>query len=75
MFGIIFNGHPDLRRILTDYVFKGFPFRKDFPLSGQVEVRYDEGENRCVYEPVSIDNRVTVPKVVRDDSRYIEGDS
>ncbi len=74
LFGIIFNGHPDLRRILTDYGFKGFPFRKDFPLSGHVEVRYDETEERCVYEPVSIDARVTVPKVVRDDSRYTRGD-
>ena len=74
LFGIIFNGHPDLRRILTDYGFKGFPVRKDFPLSGHVEVRYDETEERCVYEPVSIDARVTVPKVVRDDSRYTRGD-
>lgn len=73
LFGVIFSGHPDLRRILTDYGFKGFPFRKDFPLSGNVEVRYDESEARCVYEPTSIDMRVTVPKVVRDDSRYIEG--
>jgi NADH-quinone oxidoreductase subunit C len=73
LFGIIFRNHPDLRRILTDYGFKGFPFRKDFPLSGMVEVRYDDAEKRCVYDPVSIDRRVTVPKVVRDDTRYSRG--
>jgi len=73
LFGIIFNNHPDLRRILTDYGFKGFPFRKDFPISGHVEVRYDETEKRCIYEPTSIDPRVTVPKVVRDDNRYLKG--
>lgn len=72
LFGIIFINHPDLRRILTDYGFKGFPFRKDFPLSGEVELRYDENNKRCVYEPVSIDPRVTVPKVIRNDNRYDE---
>jgi NADH-quinone oxidoreductase subunit C len=70
LFGILFRGHPDLRRILTDYGFIGHPFRKDFPLSGNVEVRYDPGKGRVVYEPVSIEPRVVVPKVIRDDSRY-----
>jgi NADH-quinone oxidoreductase subunit C len=65
LFGIIFEGHPDLRRILTDYGFIGHPFRKDFPLSGHVEVRYDPSRGRVVYEPVSIEPRVTVPKVIR----------
>lgn len=74
LFGVIFLKHPDLRRILTDYGFKGFPFRKNFPLSGQVEMRYSAEEERCVYEPVSITPRTTVPKVVRDDNRYSEGD-
>ncbi|EIC22906.1 NADH-quinone oxidoreductase subunit C [Thiorhodovibrio frisius] len=76
LFGILFNGHPDLRRILTDYGFVGHPFRKDFPLSGQVEMRYDPGQQRVVYEPVSIEPRVLVPRVIRDDSRYLaEGPS
>lgn len=70
LFGIIFNGHPDLRRILTDYGFVGHPFRKDFPLIGNVEVRYDEDRQRVVYEPVSIEPRVLVPRVIRQDSRY-----
>jgi len=70
LFGIHFEGHPDLRRLLTDYGFKGHPFRKDFPLIGEVEMRYDAAQARCVYEPVSIVPRVTVPKVIRDDSRY-----
>lgn len=70
MFGIVFEGHHDLRRILTDYGFTGHPFRKDFPLIGNVEVRYDEEKNRVVYEPVTIDPRVTVPRVLREDSRY-----
>jgi NADH-quinone oxidoreductase subunit C len=70
LFGIIFDGHPDLRRILTDYGFVGHPFRKDFPLIGNVEVRYDAEKKRVVYEPVSIDPRVTVPRVVREDSRW-----
>lgn len=72
LFGIIFNGHPDLRRILTDYGFVGHPFRKDFPLIGNVEVRYDENRGRVVYEPVSIEPRVLVPKVIRDDNRYAD---
>lgn len=70
LFGIIFDGHPDLRRILTDYGFVGHPFRKDFPLIGNVEVRYDAEKKRVVYEPVSIEPRVLVPRVIRDDARY-----
>jgi NADH-quinone oxidoreductase subunit C len=70
LFGIIFEGHPDLRRILTDYGFTGHPFRKDFPLIGNVTVRYDEEKGRVVYEPVEIEPRVTVPRVIREDSRY-----
>ena len=70
LFGIHFEGHPDLRRILTDYGFVGHPFRKDFPLSGNVELRYDPAKGRVVYEPVSIEPRVTVPKVIREDNRY-----
>jgi NADH-quinone oxidoreductase subunit C len=70
MFGILFKGHPDLRRLLTDYGFIGHPFRKDFPLSGNVEVRYDPEKCRVVYQPVSIDPRVLVPKVIRHDNRY-----
>jgi NADH-quinone oxidoreductase subunit C len=70
LFGIVFEGHPDLRRILTDYGFVGHPFRKDFPLIGNVEVRYDPEKGRVVYEPVSIDPRVGVPRVIRRDSRY-----
>ena len=73
LFGILFKGHPDLRRILTDYGFVGHPFRKDFPLVGQVEMRYDEELGRVVYEPVSIEARVNVPRVVRDDCRYTDG--
>jgi NADH-quinone oxidoreductase subunit C len=69
MFGIIFDGHSDLRRILTDYGFVGHPFRKDFPLIGNVEVRYDQERGRVVYEPVSIEPRVGVPRTVRDDAR------
>lgn len=69
LFGILFDGHPDLRRILTDYGFVGHPFRKDFPLIGNVEVRYDETKQRVVYEPVTIEPRVTVPRTLRDDSR------
>jgi NADH-quinone oxidoreductase subunit C len=70
LFGIIFDGHPDLRRILTDYGFVGHPFRKDFPLIGNVEVRFDPIKGRVIYEPVSIDPRVGVPRVVREDARY-----
>ncbi|PRH82816.1 NADH-quinone oxidoreductase subunit C [Arenimonas caeni] len=70
LFGIVFEGHPDLRRILTDYGFVGHPFRKDFPLVGNVEVRYDAERKRVVYEPVSIEPRVGVPRVVREDSRW-----
>jgi len=72
LFGIIFEGHPDLRRLLTDYGFIGHPFRKDFPLSGHVEMRYDAQKRRVVYEPVSIEPRVLVPRVIRDDHRYVE---
>ncbi len=72
LFGIIFDGHPDLRRILTDYGFIGHPFRKDFPLSGNVEMRYDEEQKRVIYQPVSIDPRVNQPRVIREDHRYAE---
>ena len=68
LFGILFDGHPDLRRLLTDYGFIGHPMRKDFPLSGHVELRVDEKKGRVVYEPVSIDPRVTVPRVIRQES-------
>lgn len=67
LYGILFDGHPDLRRLLTDYGFIGHPFRKDFPLEGNVEVRYDEEKGRVVYQPVTIENRVLVPRVIRDD--------
>ncbi len=70
LFGILFRGHPDLRRLLTDYGFIGHPFRKDFPLSGNVEVRYDPEKGRVVYQPVTIEPRVLVPKVIRHDNRY-----
>ncbi|HMM24793.1 MAG TPA: NADH-quinone oxidoreductase subunit C [Pseudoxanthomonas mexicana] len=68
LFGIVFEGHPDLRRILTDYGFIGHPFRKDFPLSGNVEMRYDPTQQRVIYQPVSIEPREIVPRIVRDDS-------
>ena len=70
LFGILFRGHPDLRRILTDYGFIGHPFRKDFPLIGNVEVQYDPDKQRVVYQPVTITPRVLVPKVIRHDHRY-----
>jgi NADH-quinone oxidoreductase subunit C len=73
LFGIMFQGHPDLRRILTDYGFIGHPFRKDFPLIGQVEMRYDAEQQRVVYQPVSIEPRTLVPRVIREDSRYEAG--
>lgn len=67
LFGVFFEGHPDLRRLLTDYGFIGHPFRKDFPLIGQVEMRYDPTQQRVIYEPVSIEPRVLVPRVIRAD--------
>ncbi len=67
LFGFIFEGHKDLRRLLTDYGFVGHPFRKDFPISGRVEVRYDPDKRRVVYEPVSIEPRVLVPRVIREE--------
>ena len=70
LFGILFKGHPDLRRILTDYGFIGHPFRKDFPLIGNVEVHYDAQLKRVVYAPVSIEPRTLVPRVIRHDNRY-----
>ena len=73
LFGIMFQGHPDLRRLLTDYGFIGHPFRKDFPLIGQVEMRYDAEQQRVIYEPVSIEPRTLVPRVIREDSRYEAG--
>jgi len=75
LFGILFDGHPDLRRILTDYGFTGHPFRKDFPLIGNVEMRYDPVKERVVYEPVTIEPRVLVPRVIREDARYVSGQS
>jgi NADH-quinone oxidoreductase subunit C len=76
LYGIVFEGHPDLRRILTDYGFIGHPFRKDFPLIGNVEVRYDPDKKRVVYEPVtSVEPRVLVPRTIRDDSRYEQADA
>ncbi|NKB46630.1 MAG: NADH-quinone oxidoreductase subunit C [Legionellales bacterium] len=71
LYGILFRGHPDMRRLLTDYGFIGHPFRKDFPLSGQVEMRYDAKQQRVIYEPVNIEPRVLVPKVGRRDNRYL----
>ena len=70
LYGIIYEGHPDLRRILTDYGFVGHPFRKDFPLIGHVEMKYDEEQKRVVYQPVTIEPRVLVPRVIRDDGRF-----
>lgn len=71
LFGILFKGHPDLRRLLTDYGFIGHPFRKDFPLIGKVEARYDAKQKRVVYDPVSIEPRILEPKVIRHDNRYL----
>lgn len=71
LYGILFEGHPDLRRLLTDYGFIGHPFRKDFPLSGEVEMRYDATLQKVIYEPVDIIPRINVPKVIRNDSRYL----
>ena len=68
LYGIIFNDHPDLRRILTDYCFVGHPFRKDFPISGYVEMRYDEKEKRVIYQPVTIEPREITPRVVREEN-------
>jgi NADH-quinone oxidoreductase subunit C len=67
LFGIVFRGHPDLRRILTDYGFIGHPFRKDFPLSGHVEMRYDPDQRRVIYQPVTIEPREIVPRIVREE--------
>lgn len=68
LYGIIFNNHPDLRRILTDYGFVGHPFRKDFPISGYVEMRYDETEKRVIYQPVTIEPREITPRIVREET-------
>ncbi len=68
MYGIVFTGHPDLRRLLTDYGFVGNPFRKDFPLSGHVEMRYDPDQRRVVYQPVSIEPREVTPRIVREEN-------
>jgi len=73
LFGILFESHPDLRRILTDYGFIGHPFRKDFPLEGHVEVRYDLDKKRVIYQPVTIENRVLVPRVIRSDLHFAAG--
>ena len=72
-YGIMFTGHPDLRRILTDYGFVGHPFRKDFPLSGNVEMRYDPEQGRVIYQPVTIEPREVVPRIIREDS-YAESE-
>jgi NADH-quinone oxidoreductase subunit C len=68
LYGIVFNGHPDLRRILTDYGFIGNPFRKDFPLTGNVEMRYDPDQRRVIYQPVSIEPREITPRVIREEN-------
>jgi NADH-quinone oxidoreductase subunit C len=73
LYGILYSDHPDLRRILTDYGFVGHPFRKDFPLVGNVEMRYDPEQKRVIYEPVTIEPRVLVPRVKREDHRYLDG--
>ncbi|MDP9044746.1 MAG: NADH-quinone oxidoreductase subunit C, partial [Pseudomonadota bacterium] len=68
LFGIIFEGHDDLRRILTDYGFIGHPFRKDFPVSGDVEMRYDDEQKRVIYQPVTIEPREIIPRIIREDN-------
>ncbi|MBX9903284.1 MAG: NADH-quinone oxidoreductase subunit C [Burkholderiales bacterium] len=68
LYGIMFTGHPDLRRLLTDYGFVGHPFRKDFPLSGNVEMRYDPDQQRVIYQPVTIEPRVITPRIVREEN-------
>ena len=68
LFGIVFSGHPDLRRILTDYGFIGHPFRKDFPISGNVEMRYDPDQRRVIYQPVTIEPREITPRIVREEN-------
>lgn len=68
LYGIIFEGHPDLRRLLTDYGFIGHPFRKDFPLSGYMEMRYDEEQKRVIYQPVTIEPRVVTPRIIREEN-------
>lgn len=72
LYGIAFDGHPDLRRILTDYGFIGHPFRKDFPISGNVEMRYDPEQGRVIYQPVTVEPRMLMQRVIRDDNRYQE---
>jgi len=74
LYGIMFPGHPDLRRLLTDYGFIGHPFRKDFPLSGHVEVRYDPEQSRVIYQPVTIEPREVTPRIIREES-YATGES
>ena len=75
LFGIMFPGHPDLRRILTDYGFVGHPFRKDFPISGHVEMRYDPEQGRVVYQPVTIEPREVTPRIIREDTYATGGDA